>query len=168
MIYFFRGKAATGKSTLALAIQNTREIEILSKDCFYDAFLREGQSTSEATSNAYDALCDAIKSCHQNGKPAIVDIGLAHKPYFEAFLSKLSLTHYQSYLFICSDDALWESRIRARIDHPTAPNQLFKTVSEASKHYAAYDITALMHEHIIDSALPIESLLKQFDQTLNA
>lgn len=162
MIYFFRGKAATGKSTLALAIQNTREIEILSKDCFYDAFLREGQSTSEATSNAYEALAKAIDHYHSKGLDAIVDIGLAHKPYFEAFLSKLSLTHYQSYLFICSDDALWESRIRARIDYPTAPNQLFKTVEEAIKHYAAYDISALINEHIIDSAMPLDKGLEQF------
>lgn len=132
MIIFFRGKAATGK-------------------------------TSASNAMVYDALANAIQMAHDLNEDLVVDIGLAHTPYYLNFLSKMILDErrVKQFLFICSDEDLWRERIVGRIKAPEAPNQGFKSFEEAKFHYQNYEIVKLVDEIEIDSAMPFESMYKR-------
>ncbi len=170
MILFFRGKAATGKSTAAALCAQRLGAAIVSKDSVFDGFLKQGHCRTEANALAYDALVLAIKEAQHWKQTLIVDIGLAHTPYFEDFLKKVALqpSERRLFLFTCSDDPVWEKRIQARIDSPEAPNQSFKSVRAAKAHYAAYAIVPLKGEHLVDSVQPPEQLVDSLFKHLDA
>lgn len=162
MIVFFRGKAATGKSKISQCIKNECGCEVISKDKFFDALLLEGYSWEKANSIAYDKLADYIQKYHDSGKNLVVDVGLAHTPYFNQFLAKMNLDDKNRvlFLFICSDNEVWKQRIKRRIESPEAPNQTFKSTDEAMAHYEKYNIYELEDEILVDSILTLSEMKK--------
>lgn len=161
MILFFRGKAATGKSSVAKVISEEKNFQLLSKDIIFDKLLSDGMQWDQANAIAYDKLAQTIQEHHDNHNDIIVDIGLAHTPFFEIFLSKMNLDekNVRHFLFICSKNSLWEERIAKRIDQPEALNQMFKSVDDAKSHYSRYHIHKLSSEVDIDSALSIDTMI---------
>lgn len=161
MILFLRGKAATGKTALSKLITVQYNYNYLSKDIFFDNLLQQGLSWQDATSKAYDQLAQAIQEAHDLNFDIVVDLGLAHTPYFKEFINKLSLNleYVRFYLTTCSDDAIWSKRIQNRIDAPKAPNQAFKSTDEAFAHYAKHDMHLLDSEILVDSIHPLETCL---------
>jgi len=160
MIIFFRGKAATGKSTVARYLRETHGLASLTKDQVFDQLLLEGMAWEEANQVTYDHLANKIQAAHDQGQTLVVDIGLAHTPYFETFLSKMNLSRdgVIYHHFICSDDQVWSERIHKRVLNPEGPNQFFKSVEEAFGHYNNYQMTLLSGEHQIDSARSLSSI----------
>ena len=163
MILFFRGKAATGKSTVAKIVSNHRNFKVISKDSVFDELLTQGLDWSTATSLAYDILADTIQECHDRGINVIVDLGLAHTPYFTKFFSKmrLDLEKVRLFLFVCGNNEIWEERITKRVENPETPNQAFKSICDATRHYEAHHIHKLSYEIEIDSALSIEAMVNK-------
>ena len=166
MIIIFRGKAATGKSMMAKQINEGLGAEIVSKDSIFDRLLEDGYSWDEASNIAYDKLASVIQDCHDNKKSLIVDIGLAHTEYFDNFMNKMNLKNVKKFLFTCSDDSKWESRICKRIENPEVPNQAFKSIQQAREHYEKYNIIPHDDELVIDSADSVESIRKRILQVL--
>ncbi len=123
MILFFRGKAATGKSTATALCAQRLSAAIVIKDSVFDGFLKK----------------------------------VALPP-----------SERRLFLFTCSNDAIWERRIQARIDSPEAPNQSFKSVRAAKAHYAAYAIVPLKGEHLVDSVKTPEQLVDSLCKRLDA
>lgn len=123
MILFFRGKAATGKSTVAKIISNHRNFNVLSKDSMFDELLTQGLDWSAANTLAYDKLAESIQVCHDSELDVIVDLGLAHTPYFTKFFNKmkLDLEKVRLFLFVCSNNEIWEERIAKRVYNPETP-----------------------------------------------
>lgn len=162
MIIFFRGKAATGKSSASYDLKINHNFSVISKDIVFDELLKRGNDWATANAMAYDALANAIQRAHDLSEDLIVDIGLAHTPYFINFLSKMSLDErrVKQFLFICSDEDLWRARIVGRIKAPEAPNQGFKSFEEAKCHYQNYEIVKLDDEIEIDSAMPLDVIVK--------
>lgn len=169
MVIIFRGKAATGKSLIANIISDNLNIEIVSKDSVFDLLLEEGYSWNDANDTAYDKLVSIIQKNHDNGDDVIVDIGMAHTEYFEQFMSKMTLCvkKTKKFLFICSDDKEWEERINKRILNSDVPNQAFKSIEEAKKHYEKYNIIPQNNEVIIDSALSIDNIHSRILKEIN-
>lgn len=161
MIIFFRGKAATGKSFFAQKISEKYNMAIISKDAIFDKLLTEGNSWEKATKNSYDKLAKLIQQYNDSNINVIVDIGLAHTPFFMDFFSKLSLAenNYKNFLFICSNDEVWETRINERILKTQVLNQSFTSSKEAKKYYKKYDIILLENEIEIDSAKDIDDII---------
>lgn len=162
MILFFRGKAATGKSLVANAIAEKHSFKVMSKDSVFDELLENGYDWDVATEMAYDELALKIQQNHDAEQTLIVDIGLAHTPYFNTFLSKLTLKPEQVryFLFDCSDEAIWQQRIETRIQSTSAPNQAFKTAQEATEHYKRYEISLIENEKRIDSSQTMEKMME--------
>lgn len=159
MIYFLRGKAATGKSTLAGIVHDKYKLPILKKDDIFDIVFSRGIDVVEANAISYDLLAMQIQQLDHSKIDAVVDIGLSHTPTFTSFINKMNLSKSTFILCTCSDDQIWASRIQARIDHPNPlPNQMFVSTKEAFEHYHKYDISALASEYILDSALSMETL----------
>ena len=168
MILFFRGKAATGKTRIAHIIKAQKGFQRISKDDLFDELLNQGVEWTEANTLSYDKLAEFIQKHHDMDCDLIVDIGLAHTPYFSEFLSKMNLdmNHVKLFLFTCSKDDIWEDRIASRIKSPEGPNQLFKSVNEAVEHYEKYDIYKLADETMIDSALSVEAMASRIYEML--
>ena len=162
MILFFRGKAATGKSMAAMAIAEAHTFKVIHKDSVFDELLEKGYDWRTATQMAYDRLAIIIQRNHDAELNLIVDIGLAHTPYFHTFLSKLTLKpeRVRYFLFDCSDEAIWQKRIENRIQSPSASNQAFKTVEEATEHYKRYEISLIENEKWIDSSQTMEKMME--------
>lgn len=162
MIIFFRGKAATGKTSASNDLKSNHHFSVISKDLIFDELLNCGNDWATANAMAYDALANAIQKAHDLNEDLVVDIGLAHTPYYLNFLSKMILDErrVKKFLFICSDEDLWRARIVGRIKAPDAPNQGFKSFDEAKCHYQNYEIVKLDDEVEIDSAMSFESMVK--------
>lgn len=163
MILFFRGKAATGKSTVAEIISKQRNFKVVSKDSMFDALLIQGLDWSTANTLAYDKLAESIQVCHDRELDIIVDLGLAHTPYFTKFFNKMKLDFekVRLFLFVCGNNEIWEERISKRVNSPEFPNQAFESISDATRHYDAYHIQKLSYEIEIDSALSIEAMVNK-------
>ena len=91
MILFFRGKAATGKTTIADIVSNQKKFTVISKDSVFDELLKQGLDWDTANSLAYDKLADTIQEYYDMDLNVIVDLGLAHTPYFTKFFNKMKL-----------------------------------------------------------------------------
>jgi cytidylate kinase len=168
MIIFFRGKAATGKTYISTILGEKLNIPIVEKDDFLDIFLEKRMNVAMSNEMSYDILALVIQKHIDMDKNLIVDIGLAHTPYFEIFLGKFicDSDNIRSFLFQCSDNDIWERRIAARIDSDV-PNQYFKSVDDAVKYYDKYDICLRDGESLIDSSMSSEIILEEICEKIN-
>jgi predicted ABC-type ATPase len=168
MILFFRGKAATGKTTLASLVSKQKNFIVISKDEVFDDLLKQGFDWETANSLTYDELARMIQHYYDKDLNVIVDLGLAHTPYFTKFLEKmtLNLQRVRMFLFVCKSNEIWEERIAKRVGSPKSPNQAFKSIEGAKQHYEAYEIYPLSNEIEIDSGLSIEIITQKIYDVL--
>ncbi len=124
---------------------------------------------SEANTVAYDQLVDEIQHHIESKEDLLVDIGLAHTPYYLEFTSKLKYdaSEVKSFLCICSNQDEWERRINKRIQNPENPNQIFKSIEEAKSHYKKYNISLIDGEILIDSSQTKEELVGVISKACN-
>lgn len=92
-VYIFRGKSATGKTTLSNILSHHLNIAVFRKDDVFDPlsiFIENHTLNSQAS---YDVLSNMINTSIKNGIDVIVDIALPHKPNYELFLSKIDFLY---------------------------------------------------------------------------
>ncbi|WP_432663960.1 AAA family ATPase [Wukongibacter baidiensis] len=161
-IFLFRGKAATGKTTITDLLSNELNVAILRKDDIYDKLSVFNLEHSEKNKASYDILEKILQTNIDTNSNLILDVSLAHNPYLNHFLSKIDLKGSQIYKFlcICSNQAEWKKRIEGRIKNPS-PNQIFNSVQEAEQHYKKYDIAQVENEIILDSSDDISIIMKK-------
>lgn len=159
-IYFFRGKAATGKTTITNALSRKLNVPILRKDDIFDILSYYIKDNSQNNSVTYDLLSKLIQTNINNKADLIIDIGLSNTNGWMTFQAKLDYKDYNTFTFLCdcSNLAMWKMRIAERIKNPT-PNQYFKTIEEAVEHYGKGEIKLLDNEYYIDSSDSLDSIL---------
>ncbi|SCY54164.1 AAA family ATPase [Alkaliphilus peptidifermentans] len=161
-VFIFRGKAATGKTTITNILSNKLNVAVLRKDDIYDMLSTFGMNHSENNKASYDILGKILQTNVNTNCNVIIDVSLAHKPYLNQFLSKIDFKESEVYQFlcICSNNDEWKRRIEKRLDNPT-PNQFFRSVTEAVEHYEQLNIEPLENEIILDSAMDISFIMKK-------
>lgn len=166
-IFLFRGKAATGKTTITDLLSKGLNIAVLRKDDIYDKLSVYNLEHSVINSASYDIIAKILQTSIDTNCNMIVDISLAHKDYIEQFLSKINLKECQirQFLCICSDNEKWKKRIEERLRNPS-PNQIFKSVEEAEEHYSKFDISPLENEIIIDSSDETSAIMERVYQVV--
>ncbi len=104
-IYFFRGKAATGKTTRINILSKKLNIQVLHKDDIFDVLHPYMESNSENNQARYDLLTKLIQNNIDNGMDLIVDIGLSNLAYWLEFMENLNLDSvtWITFLWDCSD-----------------------------------------------------------------
>ena len=159
-IYFFRGKAATGKTLITNTLSKKIGKPIFRKDDIYDKLSRYDLSHNEINVASYDILSEIIATNIYTNNDLIIDVSLVHTPYLNQFLSKINLNNCKVYHFlcICSNHNEWKDRMSKRIANPL-PNQFFKSVEEAEEHYNKLHKELLNDEILIDSSEDIESII---------
>lgn len=158
-IYLFRGKSATGKTTLTNLLSQKLNIPVLRKDDIFDALAKYQTDIAILNSSSYDILAKQIQTCIDNQSDVIVDIALQHTPSLKFFLSKVDFKNSTVYRFFCdcSNDDMWLKRWRDRLKNPL-PNQYFKSIDEIIEHYEKCVIEPMSDEIVLDSVLHIEKL----------
>ena len=166
-LYIFRGKAATGKTVLTDLLSLELKISVIRKDDIYDMLSEEDMDHTIKNKMSYDILAKIINTNLKTNCKMIVDIALANTSHMNEFLSKLDLqeTDVKSFLCICSNEHEWKMRMVDRIKNPT-PNQLFKSVDDALKHYKKYEIIAMKDEFVLDSIEETLALLEKVKKEL--
>lgn len=158
-IYIFRGKSATGKTTLSNILSKNINTPVLRKDDIFDELHKHEKYISVLNAASYDILARQIQTSIDNGADIIVDIALQHTPSLNTFLNKIDFKNSTVYRFFCdcSDDEIWLDRWRERLKSPL-PNQYFKSIDEIKEHYGRCKIEPQKEEIILDSVLPINKL----------
>lgn len=158
-IYIFRGKSATGKTTLSDMLSRKINIPVLRKDDIFDELSKHEKDISILNAASYDIIARQMQTCINNGTDIIVDIALHHTPSLNMFLDKIDFKNSTVYRFFCdcSDNKIWLERWCERLKNPL-PNQYFKSVNEIKEHYGKCEIRPHKGEVILDSALPINKL----------
>ena len=159
-IYIFRGKSATGKTTLTNMLSRKINLPVLRKDDIFDQLSKHETDIPVLNSASYDILAKQIQTCIDNQSDIIVDVALQHTPSLSEFLSKIDFEDSIIYRFFCDcgDDNIWLERWRIRLENPL-PNQYFKSIDEIVEHYSKCEIEPLNDEIVLDSILPIEKLI---------
>lgn len=167
-IYFFRGKAATGKTTITNILSKEIHVAVLRKDDVFDVLSQDIEDNLDKNRISYDLLSKLIQTNINNNTDLIVDIGLYNNTHWHTFQSKINYQECRVYNFLCdcTDRPILESRIKERLNNPT-PNQYFKSIEQAEFHYDYSDMKLLEHEYYIDSCNSLEEILDYIRKVIN-
>lgn len=159
-IYIFRGKSATGKTTLTNVLSRKLNVPVLRKDDIFDSLSKYETDIKMLNSISYDIIAKQIQTCIDNKSDIIVDIALHHTPSLKIFLNKIDFKDSMIHRFFCdcSNDDIWLERWRERLKNPL-PNQYFKSLNEITEHYSKCEIEQLNGEIILDSIIPVGDLI---------
>ncbi|MHB8065897.1 MAG: AAA family ATPase [Ruminiclostridium sp.] len=160
-VYFFRGKAATGKTTITNILSNQLKVAVLRKDDIFDSLSTYIEDNSVNSNAAYDILARLIQTNIDNQSDVIVDVGLFFTTGFKQFISKLDLRSNNFIIFHCdcTDVDIWKNRFQERLINPT-PNQYFSNVDEIINYYSNSKIELLENEYVIDSAKNLGEIME--------
>ena len=81
-VIIFRGKAATGKTFVTNYLSKKLNIAVIRKDDIYDSLSMYNLEHSINNSATYDIIAKIIQTNIDIGSDVIVDISLAHNPYY--------------------------------------------------------------------------------------
>ncbi len=159
-LYFFRGKAATGKTLISNALSKQLNISVLRKDDIFDSISLHISDNILNNNITYDLLAKQIQTNIDNGTDIIVDVGLANINSLSVFLNKIDFksANVCKYYCECLDNKIWISRLQERLLNPL-PNQFFTSVEELTEHYNNEYVKALSDETIIDSTQALSKII---------
>lgn len=168
-IYIFRGKAATGKTTLSEMLAKELAIPVIRKDDVVDA-LKMTHTDKNFVNNevCYNILYKIIQTNLDLGVDFIVDTIPAATNGAKFFLDRLDFKDNKAYKFLidCSDENEWRRRHEERLENPL-PHQTFKSFEHVVEHYKNLDFNPFEHEHIIDTAGTLEKSFEEIIKIIN-
>ena len=168
-VYLFRGKAATGKTTLSNRLAQKLAIPVFCKDDITDAVKTGGYLTDRAARNAvcYDVLCRIMQTNLNLGADFIVDLALGDRGNAAFFLNRLDFKQNRVFRFFldCSDEEAWKQRHLARLKNPLL-HESFHSLEHVLEHYRKADIGPMEGEYVIDSAKPINVCFAEMNQII--
>ncbi|MCL2158022.1 MAG: ATP-binding protein [Oscillospiraceae bacterium] len=158
-IYIFRGKAATGKTTLSNMLARKLFIPVLCKDDVVDALKMTETTDKNLVNNrvCYNILYKIIQTNLDLGVDIILDIALGDRQSFKTFSERLDYKSNKviNFFVTCSDENEWRKRHEERIKNPK-PHQVFQSFEHVVEHYKNADFAPFEYEHIIDTTDTIE------------
>ena len=161
-IYFFRGKAATGKTLLSDNLSRRKNIAVLRKDDVFDCNSKYIADNSLNNQITYDVLAKLIQTNIDNQVDVVVDVGLSSVSGLNMFLSKIDFSKAKLHFFYCdcSDLEVWRNRLEQRLENP-APNQFFDNVDKIVEYYENSDTEMRQDEILIDSIEDADILIEK-------
>lgn len=163
-IFIFRGKAATGKTTLSNMLAEKLSISVIRKDDVVDALKSSKNITRSSINNevCYNILYKIIQTNLELQVDLILDIGLGDRHNAATFLNRLDFKGNTVLKFFidCSDEEEWKRRHRERLKNPL-PHQSFQSLEHIMEHYQNADIQPFDDEYVIDSANPLQQCFQE-------
>ncbi len=166
-VYIFRGKAATGKTTITNQLSTKMNIAVLRKDDIFDKLSQHIMDQSQNNKVSYDILAELIQTSVNNKNDIIVDAGLSNTEGLKMFLSKINFKDSQVFYFLCdcSDNEMWIKRFDERFKNPK-PNQYFKSADEIVIYYNNLQITLLNNEVVLDSSHNLDMIIDKIYEVI--
>lgn len=159
-IIIFRGKAATGKTTLSDLVSSRLHIPVLRNDDVLDRMFEylEGQFLYK-NKVAYDILTSLININLDNDIDLVVDVGLVDNPSFLHFFEQLKVKGHEVHQFFCScsDIVEWRRRLGQRLSNPHR-HWLFDNVEDYERYFNGCKTSVLLTETVLDSKKGVEEL----------
>lgn len=168
-VYIFRGKAATGKTTLANMLAKKLSIPVLCKDDVVDA-LKNSKSIDKGSINnevCYNILYKIIQTNLDLNTDFILDIALGDRNNAKWFFERLNFSDNRIFKFFvdCSDEDEWIRRHMERLKNPL-PHQTFRSIEHVVEHYKKANIHPFEDEFVIDSTEPVEVCFKTINRII--
>jgi len=158
-VYIFRGKAASGKTTLADMLARKLSIPVFRKDDVVDALKMTKDTNKELVNNevCYNILYKMIQTNLDINCDFIIDTIPADRNNAKFFLDRLDVKNNKVFRFLidCSDENEWRRRHIERLKNPL-PHEAFKSLEHVIEHYNKFDITPFDGEYVVDTAYPVE------------
>ena len=165
-IYIFRGKAATGKTTLSDMLAKKTSIPVIRKDDVVDALKSSQNIDKESINNevCYNILYSIIQTNLNLGTDLILDIALGDRKNATWFFNRLDFKNNSIVKFFidCTDKEEWKRRHMERFENPLL-HQSFKSYDHLIEHYSKADINPFDDEHVIDSANTLETCFDEIE-----
>lgn len=166
-VYLFRGKAATGKTTLTNWLAQKLAIPVFRKDDI--GISVQGYLPDRAARDAvcYDILCRILQTNLNLGADFIVDLALGDRGNAAFFLSRLDFKQNKVFRFFldCSDEKVWRQRHLERLKNPL-PHESFHSLEHVLAHYQQADIGPMEGEYVIDSANPFDACFAELSRII--
>lgn len=154
-VYIFRGKAATGKTTLSDMLAKKLSVPVFRKDDIVDALKMSGDDNKDIIRNdvCYNILYKMLQTNLDLNVDFIMDIALGDKNNAKMFYDRLNFGGNKiiSFFIDCTDTGEWEKRHAERLNNPK-PHQSFKSIAHAVEHYKKFDISPMDGDYVIDTA----------------
>jgi adenylate kinase family enzyme len=158
-VYIFRGKAATGKTTLSNMLARKLSIPVFRKDDVVDALKTSNNIDKKSINNevCYNILYKIIQTNLDLSADFILDIALGDRKNAEWFFNRLNFKNNVIVRFYidCSDKNEWRRRHTERLHNPL-PHQSFKSWEHVAEYYNNVDVNPVEGEYIINTISTIE------------
>ena len=168
-VYIFRGKAASGKTTLADMLAKKLLIPRICKDDIVDALKTTPGIDKSLVNNTicYNILHKIIQTNLDIGVDMILDIALGDRNYAKAFFDNLDFKDNRVVWFfiVCSDEAEFRKRHEARLLNPL-PHQSFRSYEHVVEHFKNTDFNPFEYDHVIDTAQPLEKSFEALEKII--
>ncbi|MBD3920411.1 AAA family ATPase [Paenibacillus sp. PR3] len=163
IIILFRGKSATGKTTLSNELGRRLQLPVLHKDDLYDSIASRVTEHGSRNQICFDFLYRFLETIIYTKASIVLDFGFNHirdalnlKDWIE---SRGGTLH--AFQCVCSDDSVWSDRLTKRSMQPL-PNQLITNLAQLKQHYQDANAEQLLDgEIILDTVQDTESLTNQ-------
>ncbi|TYP71945.1 AAA family ATPase [Paenibacillus methanolicus] len=157
-IVLIRGKAGTGKSTVARALARRNRFNVLHKDDLYDSVAEFVPEHARRNQICFAFLYRFLQGVIESNSPVLLDFGFNHADDVK------KLEHWvaerggalKAVRCICSDEAIWSERLSSRSRNPL-PNQLITDLTKLKEHYSDIKNEDYENEFVIDTVLDVES-----------
>ena len=170
-VFIFRGKAATGKTTLSNLIARELSIPIFRKDDIVDALKTSKNIRKENINNevCYNILYRMIQTNLDLKTDFILDIALGDKKNAECFFQRLNFHNNKviRFFLVCSNENEWKRRHMERLLNPQ-PNQSFQSFEHVLDHYRNSDTNPFDDEYIVDNVGTVEESFTAIMKTINS
>lgn len=170
-VYIFRGKAATGKTTLSNMLAKKLSIPVFRKDDIVDA-LKSSKNIDKGSINnevCYNILYRILQTNLDLNSNFILDIALGDRNNAKAFFERLDFKDniVLKFFIDCSDENEWKRRHLKRLENPL-PHQSFKSFEHVVDHYKNADVNPFEDEYIIDNADALEKSFEEISKIIRS
>ncbi|GKX29469.1 hypothetical protein SH1V18_19490 [Vallitalea longa] len=168
-IYIFRGKAATGKTTLANMLGEKLSIPIFCKDDILDVLKSSRNIDESSIRNAicYDILLKIIQRSINLNADIIIDTALGNRKSAKYFFDRLDFKDNKTIKFYLDCDIdVWKRRHEERLKNPL-PHQSFKSIEHVMEYYEKMDVNPFEDEHIINTSKSVEESFNEINKIIN-
>jgi len=160
-IILFRGRPASGKTTISKALGLRMALPVIHKDDIYDSLSSVIAEHSIRNKAAHDILFSILESNTHANATVILDFPFQNSADF-SIIESWCAQHkviLKSVLVTCTNEHLWRERLILRSQHPL-PNQLIYDFDELKKRYGSMHVEPHPSELLIDSALLLEDSIR--------
>ncbi len=156
-IILFRGRPASGKTTISKALGLELGYPVIHKDDIYDGLALDIADHGARNNAAHRILYAILESNVHSNAAIILDFPFQNAADFAIIESwcKEYRVILKSILVTCTNEQVWRERLILRSQNPL-PNQLIYDFDKLKHRYGSMHVEPAPTELLIDSALPLQ------------